>query len=113
VTAADQQPPQSPTAAELQRFYRLKADESERLAIQRKEQITRDITRDLIFKAQGNPAFYGARDLDIELDVMVSKATSNDPVWKRHAADQQWFMTKSMMYGSEAQTALLEKLLER
>jgi len=110
VTTADQQPP---TAAELQRFYRLKADESERLATQRKERIALDVERDLNIKARSNRAFYGERDIDIELDIMVGKATANDPIWKRHAADQQWFMTKSMMYGSEAQTQLLEKLLER
>ena len=87
------------------------AEDAEAKASRRAEQIERAAIRDLEVKWAANPAFWRDRNFSHELDGIVSKSKTTDPMWKRHVADNQWFMQKAIMYGSAATNELLAALL--
>jgi len=99
------------TNAELHLYFLKKAEESEARAVRRMEQIRAAEERELGIRWQSQRSFWKDRDFDIELDMVTAKSRSNDPVWKSHVADNQWFMQKAVMYGTAATNERLVELL--
>lgn len=92
----------SRTNLDLHRHCLRKAQQAEAAATQRKDQIRVREARDLHLKFESQPGFWRGRDFMGELDDKVGRAASNDPIWKRHVADNQWFIAQATMYGIAA-----------
>jgi hypothetical protein len=89
----------------------MKAEESEAKAKRRAEQILEAERRTLEIRWAAQSSFWKDRNFVRELDVIVAKARTTDPVWKGHVSDNQWFMQKAVMYGTAANNELLERLV--
>ena len=100
------------TNAELHWYFLKKAEESEAKASRRAEQILNAEHRMLQVRWKVQQRFWRDRNFERELDVIVAKSKTTDPVWKGHVADNQWFMQKAVMYGTAANNELLMRLVD-